>query len=149
MSERALCCVQSGGQGYIFGFRVPKDYFIAKGFGDTNDVRNTITFSACLPASFKLLATPSTLPHVPRPPLKACFSWLLAINMVVDEAAALVGAFCIVYHCAPSAPKRVLSENQRVGGAVVDTCCADCQFCGGCRQTGVVHLQKSSFLLAD
>ena len=30
---------QSGGQGFLFGFRVPKDYFIAKGYGDTNDVR--------------------------------------------------------------------------------------------------------------
>ena len=31
---------QSGGQGFLFGFRVPKDYFIAKGYGDTNDVRS-------------------------------------------------------------------------------------------------------------
>ena len=84
--------MQSGGQGYIFGFRVPKDYFIAKGYGDTNDVRHTIVFLACLLASFELLASPSTLPHVPRPPLKACFSRLWAMLVVVLEAVAHVCA---------------------------------------------------------
>lgn len=41
MSNIIVVCgaAQSGGQGFLFGFRVPKDYFIAKGYGDTNDVR--------------------------------------------------------------------------------------------------------------
>jgi hypothetical protein len=38
-SADARSAAQAGGQGFVFGFRVPRDYFITKGWGDTSDVR--------------------------------------------------------------------------------------------------------------
>ncbi len=40
----------NGGQGIVLGFRVPKDYFLATGAGDTNEVRA----HACLSAPCEL-----------------------------------------------------------------------------------------------
>jgi hypothetical protein len=38
-SANECSAAQAGGQGFVFGFRVPRDYFISKGWGDTSDVR--------------------------------------------------------------------------------------------------------------
>lgn len=38
-SANVWSAAQAGGQGFVFGFRVPRDYFISKGWGDTSDVR--------------------------------------------------------------------------------------------------------------
>ena len=45
LSIDARLAAQAGGQGFVFGFRVPRDYFITKGWGDTSDVRSCTAHS--------------------------------------------------------------------------------------------------------